>query len=91
MQTKPSSRRPVFDPPSRWWRAYAWSVRLLWWSVLFVWALVAMAALTLHVWIAPRMLDWRSDIEAVASQALDLKVSIGNLETISSGWLPSLK
>ena len=91
MQSKPTSRPPVFKPPSRGWRTYAWSVRLLWWSVLFVWALVAMAALTLHVWIAPRMLDWRSDIEAVASQALDLKVSIGNLETISSGWLPSLE
>jgi uncharacterized protein (TIGR02099 family) len=91
MQTTPADHSPVFAKPSRWWRTYAWAVRLLWWSLLTVWGLVAMAALTLHVWIAPRLLDWKSDIEAVASQSLGLKVSIGNLETISSGWLPSLE
>lgn len=73
------------------WRVYAWAVRLLWWSVLSLWGLVALAALTLHFWIAPRVLDWRSDIEAMASQALGVNVSIGNLETISSDWLPSLE
>ena len=69
MQTTPADHSSDFAKPSRWWRTYDWAVRLLWWSVLTVWGLVAMAALTLHVWIAPRLLDWRSDIEAVASQS----------------------
>ena len=91
MPTIPPGHSSVFAQPSRWWRTYAWATRLLWWSVLTVWGLVAIAALTLHVWIAPRLLDWKSDIEAAASQSLGLKVSIGNLETISSSWLPSLE
>jgi uncharacterized protein (TIGR02099 family) len=77
--------------PTRGWRVYAGLVRLLWWSVVSLWGLVALAALTLHFWIAPRVLDWRGDIEAMASQALGVKVSIGNLATISSDWLPSLE
>ncbi|NBY33206.1 MAG: TIGR02099 family protein, partial [Betaproteobacteria bacterium] len=76
---------------SRWWRGYAWCVRVLWWLALSAWSLVAVAALALHFWIVPRVLDWKSDIEAMASQALGVKVSIGNLETLSTNWLPSLE
>ena len=83
---------PIVTPkPSRWWRGYAWCVRLLWWLALSVWGLVAVAALALHFWIVPRVLDWKGDIEAMASQALGVKVSIGNLDTLSNDWLPSLE
>ncbi len=81
----------VTAKPSRWWRSYAWCVRVLWWLALSAWGLVAVAALTLHFWIVPRVLDWKSDIEAMASQALGVKVSIGNLDTLSTDWLPSLE
>jgi uncharacterized protein YhdP len=83
---------PIVTPtPSRWWRGYAWCVRVLWWLALSAWGLVAVAALALHFWIVPRVLDWKSDIEAMASQALGVKVSIGNLDTLSTDWLPSLE
>ena len=81
----------VTAKPSPWWRGYAWCVRVLWWLALAAWGLVAVAALTLHFWIVPRVLDWKSDIESMASQALGVQVSIGNLETLSTGWLPSLE
>lgn len=81
----------VTPSPSPWWRGYAWCVRVLWWLALSAWGLVAVAALALHFWIVPRVLDWKSDIEAMASQALGVKVSIGNLDTLSTDWLPSLE
>ena len=81
----------VTAKPSPWWRGYAWCVRVLWWLALAAWGLVAVAALTLHFWIVPRVLDWKSDIESMASQALGVQVSIGNLETLSTDWLPSLE
>jgi len=77
--------------PSTGWQVYARVVGLMWWLVLAAWGLVVLAALTLHFWIVPRVLDWKSDIEAMASQSLGLEVSIGNLDTVSSGWLPSLE
>ena len=87
----PSEALAVAAVPTMGWRVYAWAVRLLWWLALTAWGLVGLAALTLHFWIVPRVLDWRSDIEAMASQALGVQVSIGNLATLSTGWLPSLE
>ena len=81
----------VTAKPSPWWRGYAWCVRVLWWLALSACGLVAVAALALHFWIVPRVLDWKSDIEAMASQALGVKVSIGNLDTLSTDWLQSLE
>jgi uncharacterized protein YhdP len=77
--------------PSTGWQVYARVVGLMWWLALGAWGLVVLAALTLHFWIVPKVLDWKSDIEAMASQSLGLEVSIGNLDTVSSGWLPSLE
>ncbi len=81
----------VTAKPSTAWLVYARLVNVLWWLVLGAWGLVALAALTLHFWIVPRVLDWKSDIEAMASRSLGLQVSIGGLDTISNGWLPSLE
>ena len=81
----------VTAKPSSWWRGYAWCARVLWWLALSAWGLVAVAAFALHFWIVPRVLDWKSDIEDAASQALGVKVSIGNLDTLSTDWLPSLE
>ena len=81
----------VTAKPSTVWFVYAQVARLLWWLALGAWGLVALAALTLHFWIVPRVLDWKTDIEAMASRSLGLQVSIGGLDTISNDWLPSLE
>ena len=69
-----------------------WYVRLtrwLWWLVVGFWSLMLLSTVTLHWLIVPRILDWQPQIEAMASQAWGVKVSIGELQTQSDGWVPS--
>ena len=69
-----------------------WYVRLtrwLWWLVVGFWSLMLLSTVTLHWLIVPRILDWQPQIEAMASQAWGVKVSIGELQSESDGWVPS--
>ena len=69
-----------------------WYVRLtrwVWWLVIGFWSLMVLSTLTLHWLIVPRILDWQPQIEAMASQAWGVKVSIGELQSESDGWVPS--
>jgi len=69
-----------------------WYVRLtrwLWWLVMGFWSLMLLSTVTLHWLIVPRILDWQPQIEAMASQAWGVKVSIGELQSESDGWVPS--
>jgi len=71
--------RPWYVSFSRW----------LWWLVLSFWTLMLLATAALHWLIVPRILDWQPEIEAMASKAWGVKVSIGKLEAESDGWVPS--
>ena len=71
-----------------------WYVRLSNWLlglVLGCWALLLLATIALHFLIVPRIIDWRTEIEAAASKAWGVHVSIGELASISDGWVPSFE
>lgn len=59
--------------------------------VLLAWTLLLAAWLVLHWAILPHIDDWRGRIEQQASSALGLKLSIGNIQVRSNGWVPSLE
>ncbi len=71
--------RPWYVSLSRW----------LWWLALGFWSLMLLATAALHWLIVPRILDWQPEIEAMASKAWGVKVSIGRLQADSDGWVPS--
>jgi len=56
-----------------------------------LWFLLLGATFALHVLIVPRINDWRPQLEDMAAKAWDLQVSIGELNTISDGWVPSFE
>lgn len=69
-----------------------WFVRfsqLVWWLAVGAWLFLLGATFALHVLIVPRIMDWRPQIEAMASQAWGVQVSIGELDAVSDGWVPS--
>ncbi len=71
-----------------------WYVRLsklLLGLVLAFWALLVLASVALHFLIVPRIIDWRPEIEDAASKAWGVQVSIGQLDTVSDGWVPSFE
>ena len=71
-----------------------WYVRLSKWMLglaLSFWVLLLLASLALHFLIVPRIIDWRTEIEAAASKAWGVKVSIGQLTTVSDGLVPSVE
>lgn len=55
------------------------------------WLLLLGASFALHVLIVPRIIDWRPQLEAMAAKAWDVQVSIGELNAISDGWVPSFE
>ncbi len=66
--------------------------RLLLWLVLAAWALFALSWGALHLWIVPRIDDWRPDLERWATRAVGVPVQVGAIqaEAPSGGhrWLP---
>ncbi len=44
----------------------------------------------LHVWIVPRIAEFRGPLQSLASQAVGLPVRIGQVQALSTGWVPSL-
>jgi uncharacterized protein (TIGR02099 family) len=71
-----------------------WYVRLSKWLLglaLGFWALLVLATIALHFLIVPRIIDWRTEIESAASKAWGVQVSIGELSSVSDGWVPSFE
>ncbi|MDO5653432.1 MAG: DUF3971 domain-containing protein, partial [Brachymonas sp.] len=50
-----------------------------------------LAAVGLHVWILPRINDWRPTLEKTASNTVGLPVRIGELITTRRGWQPDIE
>ena len=71
------------------WRWYVSLSRWLWWLAISFWAVMLLATVALHWLIVPRIIDWQPEIEAMASRAWGVKVSIGRLQAESDGWVPS--
>jgi len=68
------------------------ATRLLLWAVLAAWALFALTWGALHVWIVPRVDQWRPDLERWAARAVGVPVRVARLSADSGAgghrWLP---
>jgi uncharacterized protein YhdP len=60
-------------------------------AVLALWSIALIGWLTLHWGILPHIDEWRPQIQARASRALGLPVTIGQIGVQSSGWIPALE
>ncbi len=65
--------------------------RLALWLVLVVWLVLLGVWGSLHLFIVPRIGDFRPQLEARASQALGVKVHIGAISARSEGLIPSFE
>ncbi len=73
---------------------FRWLGRLfgfLSWTVLVLGLLLGMAWGTLHLWIVPRIQEFRPGLEQWATRALGAPVHIGQLRVLSNGWVPSFE
>ena len=84
------------EPPSSIFRAAfaPWLRRVSRWvrmAVAAVLMLAGMAALVLHVWILPRINEFRPYLERNATQVLGLPVRIGEIALTARGWQPEIE
>ena len=70
---------------SRTHKTYSAITRLLLWTVLAVWALFALTLGGLHLWILPRIDQWRPDLERWASAAVGVPVKVGAIRAEPAG------
>ena len=73
---------------------FRWLSRLfsfLSWTVLILGLLLGMAWGTLHLWIVPRIQEFRPDLEQWATRSLGAPVQIGQVRVLSNGWVPSFE
>ncbi|MGQ9724755.1 MAG: YhdP family protein, partial [Tepidimonas sp.] len=79
-------------PPRPPWRlrAFALASRAALGLVAVVWVLLIVAWGALHFWIVPRAESWRPTVEAVATRALGVPVTIGAIEATAGGTVPTL-
>ena len=70
---------------SRTHKTYSAITRLLLWMVLAVWLLFALTWGALHLWIVPRIGEWRPDLERWASAAVGVPVTVGDLRADTAG------
>ncbi|MFM6985631.1 MAG: YhdP family protein [Hydrogenophaga sp.] len=78
-------------PATRTFKTLSVVTRLLLWLVLAAWALFALTWGALHLWIVPRIDQWRPDLERWATQAVGVPVRVSVLRARSGGghrWLP---
>ena len=79
---------PTFSPPSAWLRRLA---RALAWLALALGLCMGMGWAALHVWIVPRIGDFRPALEQLATRTMGVPVQIGELRAESTGWVPSFE
>ena len=73
---------PDLKTKSGWRRALNWALGL----VAFAWVAVLLAWSALHVFIVPRIDDYREVLQQQASRAMGLRIEIGRIQT-QGGWL----
>ncbi len=61
------------------------------WALLALGLVLAVAWGTLHLWIVPRIGDFRPALEQLAQQTLGVPVRVGGIEARSTGWAPSFE
>ncbi|MGV0958953.1 MAG: YhdP family protein [Limnohabitans sp.] len=61
------------------------------WGLLVLGLLLGLAWGVLHLWIVPRIADYRPALERLAQQSMGVPVRIGEISAQSTGWVPSLE
>ena len=73
-------------------KTIAMVTRLMLWLVLSAWAIFALSWGALHLWIVPRIDDWRPELERWATRAVGVPVRVGAIRAESGTgghpWLP---
>lgn len=73
---------------------YTWLSRLLHgvaWLALAIGVCIGAGWAALHLWIVPRIGDFRPALEQLATRSVGLPVRIGALQAESTGWMPSFE
>lgn len=84
----------MIEPKPHSTRLIHWLAGLARWSlglVLALWLVVAVVWGVLHVWIVPRISEWRPALESLASRSLGIPVTIGSLAARSEGVIPTFE
>jgi uncharacterized protein (TIGR02099 family) len=79
------------SPPSRLLKITAVTARWLLGLLIAAWLLLALSVVVLHVWIVPRIGDFRGALEAQASKAIGVPVRIGSITARSEGLFPAFE
>ncbi len=77
--------------PSRVLKIVAAATRCLLWLVVSAWTLFMLTWGALHVWIVPRIGDWRPELERWAGSQLGIEVRVGEIRAdhgLAPRWLP---
>ncbi|MBB3180525.1 YhdP family protein [Variovorax sp. Sphag1AA] len=77
--------------PSRLLKVTAVAARWLLGLLVGTWLLLALSVVVLHVWIVPRIGDYRSALEAQATRAIGVPVRIGSIEARSGSFFPTVE
>ena len=82
---------PTFSGSTAVWACLRRLARWACWALLTLGLMLAVAWGTLHLWIVPRISDFRPALEQLAQQTLGVPVRVGGIEAQSTGWAPSFE
>ena len=77
--------------PSRLLKITAATARWLLGLLIGAWLLLALSVLVLHIWIVPRIGDYRGALEAQASRVIGVPVSIGSITARGGSLFPGFE
>ena len=71
-----------------------WLARLsgwLFWSLVASWVLVVSLWMSLHLFIVPRIDEFRPWLQQQGAQALGVRLELGAIRATSRGWVPAFE
>ena len=77
--------------PTRALRAFAWWAKAALWLVLGLWTALSLTWGVLHLVIVPRLDQWRPQLESLATRALGVKVTVGDLQAQTESPIPTFE
>ncbi|RZL92164.1 MAG: TIGR02099 family protein [Variovorax sp.] len=77
--------------PSRLLKITAVTARWLLGLLIGAWMLLALSVVVLHIWIVPRIDDYRGALEAQASRSVGVPVRIGSIHARSGSFFPTVE
>ena len=81
------------SPTATWTRTHflATAARAALWMVVGLWLVTLMSWAVLHIWIVPRIGEFRLRLESAATQAVGVPVRVGQITAGSPGLMPSFE